>query len=103
MEQFLNVLNCLGPEVRNTRIEVNEQLPMISTSEIIVPEFRQAINQLKNHRSPDEDLITGEMLKALGENGLAKLTSFLKSVWFNETIQPLEASDYCPKTEEGQS
>ena len=55
------------PEVRNTWSDVDEQVLAISTSEITAAEVKQDLGQLKNNRSPGEDLITGEMLKILGE------------------------------------
>ena len=88
-EHFQNVLNCPEPEERNTWIDEDEQLLMISTSEITTEEVKQAIGQLKNHRSPGEDLITGEMLKVLGDVGIEKFTSLLNTVWHRETV-PLD-------------
>ena len=85
-EHFQSVLNCAEPEVTNTWSNMNKQGLPINTSEITAAEVKQCIDKLKNHRSPGEDLITGEMLKTLGEVGLGKLTSILNNVWQTETV-----------------
>ena len=85
-EHFQNVLNCAEPEMLNSWIDMTGQTLSINTSEITAVEVRGAIDRLKNHRSPGEDLITGEMLKAIGDVGLSKLTTILNNVWQNETV-----------------
>lgn len=85
-EHFQSVLNCPEPELLNSWIDANEQPLTISTSEITPAEVKDAIGKLKNHRSPGEDLITGEMLKAMGEVGLEKLTTIMNNIWQSETV-----------------
>ena len=65
---------------------MTEQTLTINTSEITVAEVKGVIDELKNHHSPGEDLIAGEMLKAIGEIGLGNLTTILSNVWQNENV-----------------
>ena len=86
-EHFQSVLNCPEPDVVNTWSDVAQGQPLtINTAQITIDEVRNAVKKLKNHRSPGEDLISGEMLKALGEIGLEKLTSILSNVWQKEVL-----------------
>ena len=81
------MLNCPEPDVVNTWSDVAQGQPLtINTAQITIDEVRNAVKKLKNHRSPGEDLISGEMLKALGEIGLEKLTSILSNVWQEEVV-----------------
>ena len=71
----------------NLWTDLDEQriLP-INTSEITIEEVKCTINKLKNNRSPGEDLITGEMLKAVGDIGVGKLVDILNRVWQHEIV-----------------
>ena len=86
-DYFHNMLNCAEPEVHTIWPDFETVRSLNSnTSEITVGEVRDVIDKLKNDRSSDEDLIAGEMLKAMGETGLLKLTSVLNIVWQNEFV-----------------
>ena len=58
----------------------------IGISEITPAEVRGAIHKLKNKHSRGEDLISGQMLKAVGEVRLTKLSAILNKVWQNEKV-----------------
>ena len=55
-------------------------------SEITDGEFRDLIENMKNYRSPGEDLIAGESLKPLGEAELRRQMSVLNGVLWNEFV-----------------
>ena len=87
-EHFQSVLNGPEPEVLNVwpDTDVARTALNITTSELTPAEVRDAIATLKNNRSPGEDMISGEMLKAIGEIGVEKLTTILNSAWRNEKV-----------------
>ena len=87
-ENSQNVLNGVEREVINTWLDdaAEHVVLNIDLSDITPAEVRSAIDKLKNNRSRGEDLISGEMLKAIGEIGLAKLTAILNSVWQSEKV-----------------
>ena len=80
-------MNSVEPEIINIwNNESDVESLTINTSPITVEEVRVAIRKLKNNRSPGKDLITGEILKAIGETSVQKLTVILNSVWESEVV-----------------
>lgn len=66
---------------RADNIEVNED------TIITMEELKQAIKTLKNGKAPGCDMITSEMIKNLGENGMNTLLHIFEKVW-NEEVVP---------------
>ena len=57
--------------------------------EILECEVRAAVKELKNGKAVGADCVPGEFLKALGEEGMKKLTELCKKI-YNEGVWPEE-------------
>ena len=72
-EHFKSILKCAEPELINSwsDLDVQQMLPLY-TSENTIQEIRYTTIKLKNNRSPGEDPIAGEMLKAMKDADVEK-------------------------------
>ena len=73
-EHFSRVLNCEEPT--STHIfGTHPRVAQVDLSPIRLEEVKEALSTQKSNKSPGHDLISAEMLKALGDFGIEKLTS----------------------------
>ena len=85
-EHFQSVLNCAEPLILNEWNDETRNECIINTAPFTVEEVERVLQNLKNNKSPGEDLITGEMCKAMGENGIGRLHSLINNIWMSESI-----------------
>ena len=81
-EHFQSVLNGQRPNDVHVFEEFAGEELQVDVGTTRYGEVSQAISKMKENKSPGEDLITGEMLKAtLGDLGVERLHDLLCMVW----------------------
>ena len=80
------MLNCEEPLTLNGWNDATQNELIIDTTAFTIEEVKRVVGNLKNNKSPGEDLITGEMRRAMGENGIGRLHSLINNIWMSENI-----------------
>lgn len=80
-EKLLNPWNTLDDDLQNREGTANEDKVTIEKEELIA-----ALKRLKNGKAAGHDKITGEMLKKMGEWGIAMLLKLINEIAKQETI-----------------
>ena len=84
-EHFQSVLNGNEPNEVHTFEEYLGEDLQVDVENITYDEVSRAVHKLKNNKSPGEDLISAEMLKATTVGGgVEKLHNLLRLVWESE-------------------
>jgi len=86
-EHFQSILNRPLPQSEVDIPEADEDLD-VNLKRISVQEVQQAIHQMKNGKSPGEDGVYAEMLKAEGEEIPNALCGIFQEIWETERIPP---------------
>lgn len=68
------------PKARSRNIDATEQDKGITSDELI-----KAVREIKNGKSPEDDKITSEMIKSVGDSGNLLLKMFNKA-WKEEQV-----------------
>ena len=80
------MLNCEEPQILNEWNEGPQNVCVIDTEAFSREEVNRVIQKLKNNKSPGEDMITGEMCRAMGEYGTDRLHNLINDIWISESI-----------------
>ena len=58
----------------------------MNTTAFTMEKPKKVVENFKNNKIPGENLISGEMCKAMGENGIGRLHSLINDICSSENI-----------------